>query len=262
MKGVTSLYIFFFGLCLLIYLGTNTKTEAQQSVERSRTLMKRSFTPERLLREAMHELSPQDRIRIDELNVLVENSSDDSTRLERMKLLAGAWFELDHREISGHYAEQIANLSNTAESWSIAGTTYLQAAERQNDERMQAYCLSLSRSAFSRALMLDPEDNNSYLNQALSYVEYPSEDNPMQGIQMLMSLAESHPDYAPVFRHLGRLGMQTGQYEKAIERLRRATQLEGAVSASSCMLAEAFDAMGLQDSVTHYQHYCQTFINQ
>ena len=251
------LYAGFIVVAALIYFGTSVISSKQQTIEKSRVLVKQSKSIQVLLREAHHSVKPQERVQIDELGVLIERASSDQERIGYLEQLAGMWYSLGHYAVSGHYASKIAEIRKDASSWSIVGTTYAQGISAAKEERDKKYCAEQARGAFDQAKLLDPSNKDVDLNKALTYISLPDEGNPMAGIQMMLKLKNQYPDYAPVYRHLGRLGIQTGQFDKALERLRTAWALEQDQGKVSCLLSEVFNALGKADSAQYYNQLCK-----
>ncbi len=244
-------------LALIIYFGTDVKSSDQKDLEKSRSLVQQSKSSQVLIREAYHQLSQGQKNQIDELKVLIEKETDESNRLMLLEQLAGLWYSYGRYDVSGHYAEEIANKRNTPEAWSIAGTTYTLGIKNASDDQIKAFCAERARGSFDQAKLLKPENPEVDLNKAMTYVYLPEETNPMAGIQMLLRVKDQYPDYAPVYRQLGTLAIQTGQYEKALERLRQALNLELEDKKTSCLLVQAFDALGQIDSARFYADQCK-----
>jgi tetratricopeptide (TPR) repeat protein len=256
-RQVWSLYAGFGLLAALIYFGTDVKSNNQKTLEKSRVLIKQSKSTQVLLRDAYHTLDNDQKNQIDEMNVLLEREEDESSKMGMMERLAGMWYNWGHYDVSGHYAEKIAEARNTAEAWAIAGTTYSQGIQAGQDDRTKQYCADKARAAFDQAKLIQPDNPNVDLNRALTFIYRADESNPMAGIQMLLQLKNQYPDYAPVYRNLGRLANQTGQFEKALERLRTAWALEGDRAKVSCLLEETFVGLGIPDSIEYYSKLCK-----
>ena len=79
-------------------------------------------------------------------------------------------------------------------------------------------------------------DIDNEVNLALTYVEVPLEDNPMKGILMLRELNENHPENVTVIMQLARLSLQTGQFDKAVERLEKVIELRPSSANAYCCL--------------------------
>lgn len=62
------------------------------------------------------------------------------------------------------------------------------------------------------------------ISEAVAMVQ--SGESPMQGVMKLREILEEYPDHLDVHWHLGHFSVQSGQYEKAIERFQKVVELD------------------------------------
>jgi cytochrome c-type biogenesis protein CcmH/NrfG len=108
----------------------------------------------------------------------------------------------------------------------------------EKEEKVIEFCANRAIQAFENAISLDPSDITNKVNLAVCYAERPPQNNPMKGILMLIDLNKKHPENVPTLSTLGRLGIQTGQFEKAVARLELALQIEPKNIKVNCLLAQ------------------------
>lgn len=65
---------------------------------------------------------------------------------------------------------------------------------------------------------------NQKINQAVALVQ--GGENPMQGIMMLREILEEDPDQIDAHWHLAQFSIQSGQYEKAVERFEKVLEID------------------------------------
>ena len=248
------LVLFFSLLFCLIFFGLDRKPKTQALVEKSRAAKSEVTDPAILIAEAKETLKDE---QVSYLHVLESdlrsNNDDPRPYLEK---LAAKWFELDFPSISGYFAEEIAKIDNTEDAWSIAGTTFTMALKGEKSKKVRAYCSQHALSAFEKTISLSPDNVNHRINQALVYIDEPAKDNPMKGIQMLLSLKDKYPENASVLIQLGRLAISTGQFDRAIERLKTALDLDKDNNKANCLLAQAYEATGNMVSAKLYNDKC------
>ena len=208
------------------------------------------------MNEGITKVNPSARIEINQYTEKLKNTELDSQKVDYLKSLASIWYAESIPLLSGHYAEQIADIKKDALSWSIAGTTYSIAAQRSTDDQERQYSIGKSRLAFENSLSIDPKDIDNKINLALTYVEAPLEDNPMKGILMLRDLNVANPENVPVIMQLARLSIQTGQYDKAVDRLEKVIELRPNFRDAFCMLAEVMRQKDDMTSAAQYQLKC------
>ena len=231
-------------LVAVLYFGFDTKPSSQKVLEKSRALNTREFDIQSLEKEARVNLKPDEQTYLETIETQAEHVSEDSQRIRLLKDLSGFWYRHNEHLIAGMYAKQVAEIENTAESWSIAGAS-LAAVLRQKelDEKKLGFARNEAVESFENAISLEPKVVEHRINQALCYIELPQQDMPMKGIQMLAGLATSFPDSPLPPYHLARLAVQTGQYERAAERIEQAMALDPNNSRFACLGAEIYKAL-------------------
>lgn len=241
----------------LLYFGFDTKTKNLDKIEEKRALNAASTDIRALLKEAKALLEPGQLASVQSFEQAVQASTNKEDKVQNLKLLSGAWYEIGKPEIAGFYASEIAELLQDETSWSIAGTTYGIGLQRASSEKVKEFCLQNAISAFENAITINPENVDHKVNLAVCYSDNPPKDNPMKGILMLIDLNKKHPDNVGVLTNLGRLGIQTGQFEKAIGRLERVISLKPDHTKAYCLLADAYQGAGNESKATAAAEKCR-----
>lgn len=244
--------IIFLGL----WLGFDRVPSTQKDIEKSRSLNIEITGEDNILKNAMKQLSADNRAIIEALQQDLEKAATDSTKVEPYKALASAWYQFQSSAASAIYADKVATILNNVEAWSIAGTTYTLCLQNEKDENLRSFCSKRALAAFEKSLSIDPSNIETRINQALVYVEYPLKDEPMKGILMLRDLNGKYPDNVAVLNQLARLALQTNQTVKAIERLEKAISIEPENNQTICLLAAAYDQAGDTDKASLYNSKC------
>ncbi len=245
-------------LIALLYFGFHTKPPKQQLIEKSRAGGIELQETQNVLRDQKAALPDEVRRYVQGLENIVSESSEDSIRTDALKSLSSTWYDRGEYLLAGYFAERIAETEGTAESWAIAGSTYETALSGRQTGNEVTLATSGAERCFENAISLDPQKIEYRINLAICYAEQPPADNPMKGIQLLLELNRSNPDNTAVLYHLARFGMQTGQYAKAEERLRKALSLDPAQQRLHCLMAELMRQTNQLDSARQYQAACDT----
>jgi len=239
-----------------MYFGLETKPDKQKAVEKSRAIEAESTDINALLNDAKSKLSTEKSTLFLSLEAELNETQNDSARVEILKELSGSWYRQERVEISGFYAESIAEIENNDEAWSIAGTTYAIGVQKAKEEKIRQFCFGRAVMAFENAISLNPSNSTHKVNLAVCYVENPLPENPMKGILMLRDLIEKEPENVLVLTTLARFAIQTGQFEKAIERLQKAISIESENEKANCLLAQAYQGIGDQEQAAIYTTKC------
>lgn len=243
-------------LFCLIYFGMNTKPKTQRDLEMSRSAKIEATGIQNIVMESKKTLSKDELNVIEAMQTEYQNAASDEEKVEKAKNLASRWYEFGSPIVSGYYAEQIANIENTKEAWSITGTTYSIGIKSSDTEKFVQFAKGRAVKAFETAITMSDDNITDKINLALIYVDHPDE-SPMQGIQMLLKLNESNPENVQVLNQLARLGIRTGQFDKAIQRLQTALSIESENITSICLLAEAYEKSGQVNLAKEFQDKCK-----
>lgn len=120
------------------------------------------------------------------------------------------------------YADTISGLGNSLEYREKAGNIYYRAFGLVSDvDRVRKFGEQV-RVLYNQVIS---EENRPDLEARIA-MTYVSGSNPMQGILKLREIAEEYPDNVEAQYNLGLLGIQSAQYDKAIERFLRVIELE------------------------------------
>ena len=251
--------ILILGMILLfcfIYFGMETKPKEQRDLEKSRSATIEATGIQNIVMESKKLLSKDNLNIIEAMQTEFKNASTDQEKVEKAKVLASKWYEFGSPIVSGYYAEEIANIENTQEAWSIAGTTYSIGMNSSKVEKNSQFAKGRAIKAFETAITMSDDNISDRINLALIYVEKP-DNYPMQGIQMLLKLNESYPDNVQVLNQLARLGIRTNQLDKAVQRLQKALSIEPDNNTSICLIAEVYSKMGQEDLAKEFQDKCK-----
>ncbi|MCB0638409.1 MAG: hypothetical protein KDC54_17385 [Lewinella sp.] len=243
-------------LLLLLYLGCETTPPAQKRVERSRAATAQTTDINVLRAEAKESLNANALGNIQALEQRLSQAATDSLRIEALRELSRSWYQTGHPALAGYYAEELANISGTEEAWSITGTTFAICVQRATTDKVKAYCNEQAIRAFENAISLNPAEVAHRVNLAFTYTEMPPAGEPMKGVMMLRELQEAYPNSTLVLNSLARLAIQTGQWERATERLQQALAIEPDNQNTICLLAQAYAGLGDQAQAAAFAERC------
>ena len=79
---------------------------------------------------------------------------------------------------------------------------------------------------------------------------------PMQGIGMLKEVLEQDPDNVKALLYLGAFSVQTGQYDKAVDRLEKVVKLEPSATDAWFYLGISYRELGQRDkAITSFEEF-------
>ncbi|MFZ1748847.1 MAG: hypothetical protein WAU01_01590 [Saprospiraceae bacterium] len=244
-------------IVLFLYLGFDKIAPDQKNLEKSRVLSLETTGLSNLIKDATPTLDNDQKSIIEAINLDLKNAGTDTIKkIQILQSLSGKWYQLGFASIAGVYADDIATLQKTEESWSLAGTTYALCVKKSEDQKIRDFCTKRAIKAFENAISINPENMDHRINLAICYVDNPDKGNPMQGILMLRDLNTQHPRNVAVLNILGKLALQTNQMEKAIERLETSLAIEPNNNNTICLLASAYKGIGNDAKAKEFENKC------
>jgi len=155
-----------------------------------------------------------------------------------LKLMSRTWNEFGNFAAGGFYAQKVAELSSSGDSWAIAGSTFGIAFNKEmKDLHLKKFLGHKAVSSFQKAVQIAPDSISYAINEAVMYVELSMVDPkvpPMTGAQRLLALDKKFPDNLNINLQLGRLSFtRSGDVQKAIPRFLKVIELSKKVKSGN-----------------------------
>jgi tetratricopeptide (TPR) repeat protein len=249
-------------LLAILFFGFDHKPSSQKALEKSRAMNTRKFDISAIEKEGTAALTPDQREYLEMLTTQLQHVTADSQKIRLLQEISGFWYQMQSPILAGLFAKEAAQKENTPAAWSITGTTFAASFSHKDwDEDRLNFAREEAVDAFEKAISLDPENIAHRLNQALCYVEVPQQDMPMKGIQMLSGLTSTFPGESLPYFHLARLAVQTGQHERAAQRIEQAIALEPENGRFACLAVEIYQTLGEAAKAEKWQDVCAKSTN-
>jgi len=173
--------------------------------------------------------------------------------------LAAFWRDSvqDGYVLYAYYTGEAAKLENSEKSLTFAAQLFLQGLRGQDDPALKGWMATDAKQLFEKALELNPQNDSSKVGLGASYIFGSSAGSPMevmQGIQRILEVArrDSTNMYAQLM--LGWGGLQSGQFDKAIERLTTVVRHQPSNIEATLLLAEVHQQKGNKtDAIRWYE---------
>lgn len=168
---------------------------------------------------------------------------DSSQMASSFEAISIVWQEHKQYPAAAYYKALAAKLENSEKNLNFAGQIFLDLLHRTDGSpSVQLWEAQQAVQCFSRALELNPKSDSSKVSLAISYIEGTGE--TMQGVQLLLGLTREQPKHIPANLILGRLAIQSGQWDKAVGRYTTVVEQEPENSEAVYFLAEAYKGKG------------------
>ncbi len=240
-------------LCLGIYLFADTKkAKKEQTADGAQPAMQQE-------EQHAHETLDIEQY-IKETNSKI---ADKATQEKVEKLLqAGSYKEviaeyqkLDKPIAIAYYAIKLAEKENTADSYIGAGDYNNMLMQTAPDEKAKNFLSNNAVSCYQKAVDLDSNNTNNKIRLAGAFMENGGA--PMQGVSILLEIVRQDSTNVDALLMLGRFGIISGQYDKAIARLEKILYLRPQNSEALLMLAEAYNGQGNKTKAVEMLERCK-----
>ncbi|TAH20255.1 MAG: tetratricopeptide repeat protein [Cytophagales bacterium] len=140
-----------------------------------------------------------------------------------------------------YYAELLSNqFPNTPNFLSVADAYYDVFSFAMSEQKVK-YAAQKSRVFYEKVLAVEPENADVKVKLGVTYTITAT---PMQGIKMIREVLEKEPENQLAIFNLGLLSMQSGQYEKAVERFEKLIKINPKDVNSCLLLAQSLVNLG------------------
>ena len=126
------------------------------------------------------------------------------------------YFQAGKFDSAAWFAESAATFLKSSDSYLKAGNAYYEAYSYAVQSEKQKQLAEKTREYLGKVVEEDPSNLEAKTRIAMTYV---GGDSPMQGIRMLREVLEADPRNEFALFNMGMLSIQSGQYDRAIERL-------------------------------------------
>ena len=202
-----------------------------------------------ILQASQARLTPAQLSYVNRLQQSVVRGDVKMQQINADRQLAAFWQDsvADGFLLYAHYTGEAAKLENSEKSLTFAAQLFLQSLRGQDNPALKGWMATSAKELFEKALELNPGNDSTKVGLGASYIFGSQADNPtevMQGIQRILEVAhrDSTNMYAQFMLGLG--GIESGQFDKAIERLTTVVRHQPANIEAILLLADVDERKG------------------
>jgi tetratricopeptide (TPR) repeat protein len=174
--------------------------------------------------------------------------------------LAHTWEVNKQLSVAAYYGAKSAKLENSEKKLNFAGQFFLELMHDAGSPGVQLWAAQEAIDCFNRSLAVNPNSDTTKMALASAYIEGSGQ--PMQGVQLLLGIVREKPDDIPANMMLGKLAIQSGQYDKAVKRFEDLLQKNPDNTEAVYFLAEAYKGMGNKAKAIELFEKCKKMVNK
>jgi len=184
----------------------------------------------------------------------------DSSRMASVFIrLSGIWERNNMLPVATYYSAKAAKLENSEKKLTFAGQNFLQLMENEGSPSVQLWEAVEAISCLEQSLKINPGNEDTKLALATGYIEGTGE--PMRGVQILLAITKEKPDDVPANMLLGRMSIQSAQFDKAIARFEKILSKEPENKEAVYFLAQAYEGKGDKHKAIELLEKCKQIVN-
>lgn len=261
--------VFLIILCALLvgglYYFGNTKTPLEEAFDKMQAQMANveednqvtiDYVPQLAILKSKLPVAQQDSLTLIETELA--NAGSTSDKIGAIQQAVAFWDRQRTVGPQAYYAQEIAALESTQENWTEAGDKSLVAFKLNQDSILQVYFSDKTLFAYEKAVELAPENLNSKVNLARTYIDVKKE--VMRGVFMLREVVAEDSLHVPANLLLGRLSVFSRQMDKAVARLEKVIKKEPDNSEALYYLGEAHLGLGNKETSLKYFKQCREIV--
>jgi tetratricopeptide (TPR) repeat protein len=255
--------IYSFGRIVPVKKKIATTENQQHSPDDGHDHGERTFTADSVLAMAKKQLTNDQVVRLNTLEHSISRGDVKAQQLKVYHQLSHFW--RDSARIFEPYAwyeAEAARLENSEKTLTFAAHLFLENLQRDQDPALIRWKALQAKDLFERSLKINPDNDSSRVGLGACYLFGNISAAPMEGIARIREVAEK--DSTNVFAQtvLAKGALISGQYDKAIERLRTVNRIHPENLEVIIMLADTYERTGNKALAANWYQESLKYINR
>lgn len=248
--------------CLVYFFGRTIPPRKNESPREAVTTGS-PVTFKTILAESKQELTPSQQAYINQLEVAVVRGDVKTQQIRVLNQIAAFWRDTAKLLMPyTHYLGEVAKLENSEKSLTFAAHYFLNGLRAQNDPDKKTWMATEAKELFERALDINPKNDSARVGLGSCYLFGNLEATPMTGIRMIREVTERDTTNMYAQFMLGLASIESGQFDKAIERLSKVVRREPNNLEAVLTLAESYERKGDKENAVKWYEASKKFFRE
>ncbi len=264
----TQLLLSIIGIALVcgIYFGAKTYTnkpkkgpvasrDAEKGEHADHEGHNESITPisfEEIKNKSFEALNPEQKQAIQAL--------EGKTDAKSLGSLSALWAEAKQANMSAKYKADKAKLEKSEKSLTFASQYFIDLFNLETNPALKKWQASQAIELLEMVQTQNPKNESAKIALASCYTDGTGE--TMKGVQILLGVARENPKNVDAAIVLGRMAVQSSQFDKAITRLEGVLQIAPKNTEAMYHLAQAYKGKGDVTKAKELLNTCKTLVNK
>jgi len=197
---------------------------------------------------------------VDSVEKIIRAIRDSARMAPVFSDLAAIWQSHKQLPVAAYYYAVAGKLENSEKKLNFAGQLFLDLMHESQSAPVQVWEAQQAVACLKKSLELNPQNDTAKMALAAGYIEGTGE--TMQGVQLLLGITREKPDNIPANLMLGRLSIQSGQFDKAVQRFETVLKTDPGNTEALYFLAEAYKGKGDKEKAIELFEKCKKLVNK
>jgi tetratricopeptide (TPR) repeat protein len=254
-------------LVITLFFFGRTISSKKATIDSSTKLIpEKKFDIEQYIVLEKAKLTPERTVFVSKIENSVKRGDVLAQQIKANEALADFWKDsVKSFEPYAFYISEASKLENSEKNLTFAARLFLSNLRGEKDEAKLAWETNTAIDLFERAIKLNPTNDDLRIGLGASYIYGKGRSgNPqetMQGIQELLSVARKDSTNMKAQMMLGVGGVVSGQFDKAIDRLKKVVIAEPTNAEAVAYLADAYAGKGNKTEAVKWYNISKRLIN-
>lgn len=173
--------------------------------------------------------------------------------------LAEKFAQLDKPLAVAYYLTQNSLAEQKEDKLVKAGDYNMMLTQSAPDAKALNFLINNAIEAYEAANKVNPGNAGNRIKLAGAYMQQGAE--PMKGVSMLLDIVKQDSTNVDAQMMLGRFGMVSGQYDKAIARFEKILYLQPQNSEALLMSAQCYESLGNKEKAVEMLEKCKNSLS-
>lgn len=244
-----------FALLSLLYVFGKTDADIKRTAKKSEVSNSQAsvYNSDSVLTEAKSKINSVQVVRLNELENSISRGDVKEQQLKIYHQLSHFW--ADSARIFEPYAwyeAKAARLENSEKSLIFAARLFLGSIRQEADPRKKKWKAEQAKELYERSLNISPSNDSAKVELGICHIYGGISETPMEGIQKIRGVLDKDSTNIYALTALADASMFSGQYDKAVERLKKINKLEPSNLDAILKLADAYTSLGRKNEAIEW----------
>ncbi len=182
------------------------------------------------------------------------------TDLKSLLALSNLWGEAKQANMAAKYNGEAAKLEKSEKKLTFASRYFIDLLNIETNPAIKKWQAGEAIGLLELVLKQNPKNTDATIALATCYTEGVGE--TMKGVQLLLGVARENPKNVTAAIILGKMAVQSAQFDKAITRLEGVLAIEPKNTEAMYHLAEAYKGKGNVSKAKELLNKCKNLVNK